>query len=54
MVAVLKYYVSIESNMINAERCMKLCDVIQEKSVVDSEVDLSDRPQWPETGEVEF
>ena len=29
----LKYYVQIETNMINAERCMSLCDVVQEISI---------------------
>lgn len=34
LVWVLKYYVQIESNMINAERCMNLAQVMQEVSVV--------------------
>lgn len=30
LVWVLKFYVQIESNMINAERCMNLCKIVQE------------------------
>lgn len=33
LVWVLKYYVQIESNMINAERCMNLARVVQETSI---------------------
>lgn len=33
LVWLLKYYVQIESNMINAERCMNIANVIQENSI---------------------
>lgn len=33
LVWLLKYYVQIESNMINAERCMNIAKVIQENSI---------------------
>lgn len=52
--AVLKYYVIIESNMINAERCMQLCDVRAEEDEQDEEFDLAMRPLWPERGALEF
>ena len=42
--------------MINAERCMNLSHIVQEQVVASDlgEVDLSDRPLWPEEGEVVF
>lgn len=58
LVWVLKFYVQIESNMINAERCMNLCNIVQEKeTLLEDQQDLTildSRPEWPEQGEVEF
>ena len=53
LVWVLKYYVQIESNMINAERCMQLTRIIQEKEICqEAKADLP--PDWPLNGEIEF
>lgn len=58
LVWVLKFYVQIESNMINAERCMNLCNIVQEKQTVNEEMDdlniLQERQDWPENGVVQF
>ena len=55
LVWVLKYYVQIESNMINAERCMKLATTIQEKDTIGDKVaELTERPNWPEEGKLSF
>ena len=58
LVWVLKFYVQIESNMINAERCMNLCNIVQEKeTLLEDQHDLTildSRPEWPEQGVVEF
>jgi len=58
LVWVLKFYVQIESNMINAERCMNLCNIVQEKeTLLEDKEDLAildDRQEWPERGVVQF
>jgi hypothetical protein len=44
--------------MINAERCMNLCNIVQEKQTLNEDPDdlmiLNDRQEWPEKGDVEF
>jgi hypothetical protein len=41
----------IEKLMVNAERCMILTKVEQER---ESDEMLKDRPEWPENGKIEF
>ena len=40
----------------NADRCMKICDIIQETNTFGKEGKniLNNRQQWPEIGNVEF
>jgi len=42
---------AIEKQMVSADRCMKLTEVLQERISDDVQ---KDRPEWPEKGEIEF
>jgi len=51
----LKIFMSLQSNMVNAERCMKILDVAQERELMPDEPDLlAKRHKWPEEGNLEF
>ena len=58
LVYVLKFYVQIESNMINAERCMNLVNIIQEQEIIGQELTIREKftvaDGWPKQGAVEF
>lgn len=57
LMSLLKYWMAIESQMVNVVRCMKLLEVPIEKQLPD-EVGVSrlleGRPSWPERGDLEF
>ena len=55
----LKWYLvcfnSLQGNMVNADRCMKVLDIPQEASVDPGQEDLlKGRPAWPERGSLQF
>jgi ATP-binding cassette subfamily C (CFTR/MRP) protein 1 len=52
LVWLLKYYVQIESNMINAERCMSLTEIPSERLKDTDTIKVS--RDWPTKGEIKF
>ena len=51
----LKCFMYLQSNLVNADRCMKLLEVPQERTIERGQKDLlEDRPRWPENGIIEF
>ena len=49
----LKGFMSMQNNMVSAQRCINMLDILQEK-VVEGADPLAQRPDWPEQGSVEF
>jgi len=55
MVWSLKIIMALQSNMVNAERCMNVLNVPQERELEPGQPDLLDkRHKWPEEGNMEF
>mmetsp|Transcript_17853 Transcript_17853/g.30299 ORF Transcript_17853/g.30299 Transcript_17853/m.30299 type:complete len:632 (+) Transcript_17853:2840-4735(+) len=51
----LKCFMYIQSTMVNADRCLKMVEIPQERQPLKSDPDLlQNRPHWPENGDVEF
>ena len=48
----LKGFMNLQSNMVNADRCMKLLELPQE-SLLQNDV-MKSRPKWPESGFIQF
>jgi ATP-binding cassette subfamily C (CFTR/MRP) protein 1 len=54
--SLLKVHMTIEAQMVQVDRCLKMKTLIQERTVDFKQTRnwLNDRPQWPEHGEVKF
>jgi ATP-binding cassette subfamily C (CFTR/MRP) protein 1 len=51
----LKTYMSLQSTMVNANRCVAMLEIPQERALAPGAPDqLANRPHWPENGHVEF
>ena len=44
-----------QANMVNVNRCLRILEIPQERTVEEGQIDLLDgRPVWPEQGNMEF
>lgn len=56
MIQLSKLYMQTEQQMVSAERCMKLTEIVQEEAI-DFKLCpdyLKERPNWPEQGQIQF
>lgn len=54
MIVFLRTFMMMQQNMVNADRCMKMCEIIQEDTAGDQKCiqALKERPKWPENGHI--